>query len=107
MIAMSWPGLPDEVVGPALRRQALEAVGVSDWELRGPLWERAYRGLHVWAALDLDEPAQRIREAARLLPRGGAVGGWAAAHLLGARELDGRNPCSLRVRRTRRLRRTR
>jgi hypothetical protein len=50
---------------------------------------------HVWAAADLDDPGQRIREASRLLPRGGAVGGWAAAYLLGAREVDGLDPTHL------------
>jgi hypothetical protein len=57
--------------------------------LRSSRWRTPYRGLHVPAGASSDDVRQRIVEAAELLPSAGAVGGWAAAHLLGAAVFDG------------------
>jgi hypothetical protein len=58
--------------------------------LRGPSWRATARGWYVPADVDHAHPDQRIMEAAALLPRTGAIGGWAAARVLGAKVLDGR-----------------
>lgn len=52
-------------------------------------WRRTSPGLFVPAHVDSTEPTQRIVEAAGHLPPGGAVTGWAALHLRGARWFDG------------------
>jgi hypothetical protein len=81
---------PTELTG---RRSDLRARGVSDWALRGPEWRRT--SLHgIWApsATDPRSADQRIAEARLLLPAGAALGGWAAAYVHGAEELDGRMP---------------
>jgi hypothetical protein len=39
---------------------------------------------------DSDSPLQRLLDVAEIVPAGGAIGGWGAARLLGATELDGR-----------------
>jgi hypothetical protein len=82
--------LPDDLLCRPLRAAHARALGIMRRELEGPLWRRAYHGVHVWAALDT-EPYQRIVEAAELLPPDGAIGGWAACHLLGADGLDGQS----------------
>jgi hypothetical protein len=66
------------------------ALGIREHELDGPLWRHAFRGVHVWARAEAGT-MQRILEAAELLPPEGAIGGWAACHLFGADNLDGRN----------------
>lgn len=68
----------------------LLTCGVTPDELRGPGWRSPFHGLHAPASGDLLAPIQRILDAVELVPPGGAIGGWAAAHLLGAVELDGR-----------------
>ncbi|HET7173573.1 MAG TPA: hypothetical protein VFI30_04775 [Nocardioidaceae bacterium] len=55
---------------------------------RGDRWRRSSRGLYVPAQLDAS-PAQRIVEAAAMLPGYGAIGGWGAAYWRGVRMLDG------------------
>lgn len=83
--------LPEELVSRPLRRAEAVAGGLTEAELTGPLWRSPYRGVHVWGGLDPGEPRQRIREAAVLLPPGGAVTGWAGANLRGVPVLDGRD----------------
>lgn len=68
------------------------ALDVTRGELAGPRWRSPFRGVHSPASASPDDPLQRIFDAAELLPPGAALGGWAAAWLLGARELDGRGP---------------
>lgn len=79
----------DLPVDRPLHRRDARRVGVTARELAGPLWRRAHRDVHVWAGHDPTEPRQRILAAASALPAGAALGGWAAAYLLGASELDG------------------
>jgi hypothetical protein len=67
----------------------LDRLGVTRGVRRGPQWQRVGRGLYVPAGHDLTT-AQRIQAAVPALPGGGAVGGWAAAFVLGADWLDGR-----------------
>jgi hypothetical protein len=74
----------------ALRTGRLLELGVTRGELGGPRWRAPYRGIHTPQVALPTDPRQRIHDAAELLPAGGAVGGWAAAHLLGATDLDGR-----------------
>lgn len=74
----------------ALRTGSLLELGVTRGELSGPRWRAPYRGVHTPQVAVPTDPRQRIHDAAELLPPGGAVGGWAAAHLLGATDLDGR-----------------
>ena len=87
-----------------LRRRSDASTGnpalpqpVSRSQLRGPGWRRSSRGLYVPSGLPAT-PEQRIAEAAALLPGYGAVGGWAAAYLLGVRFLDGRGAGGLDLR---------
>jgi hypothetical protein len=77
-------------VQPAVRARDAYGLGVSRGELAGPRWRSSYRGIHVPAGTDSRHPRQRAYEAAELLPSGAALGGWAAAHLLGVPYLDGR-----------------
>jgi len=81
--------LPERLLFGAHPRATLARAGVSDRELRGPLWTGVNRGL--WAWLPGDPPAieQRIRQVVPLVRPGGAIGGWAAAWLHGAGWLDG------------------
>ena len=73
-----------------LRTGELLSLGISPEELRGPRWRQPFHGVHAPTVPDEDDPLQRIQDAAALVPPGGALGGWAAGHLLGADDLDGR-----------------
>lgn len=65
-------------------------TGPTAGQARGPHWRRTSPGLWVPTAATVDQPAQRIVEAAGHLPAGGAVTGWASLHLAGARYFEGR-----------------
>ena len=87
------PDLPAHLLTGAHAPSSWAAVGVARHELRQALGRREYRGRHAWAATDPAHPRQRALAAASLLPDDvGAVGGWAAAFLLGATTLDGTTP---------------
>ena len=76
---------------PVARTQTALEWGVTKGELAGPGWASPYRGVHrPWSPQAGLSPRQRILDAAELLPEGAAIGGWAAAHLAGALDLDGR-----------------
>lgn len=64
-------------------------TGPTRGQSRGPHWRRTAPNRFVPAAAVLTQPAQRIREAADLVPAGGAVTGWAALHLMRARWFEG------------------
>lgn len=76
--------------------EALQA-GATRGELAGRGWEAPFRGAQRPSTPDGLHPAQRIYDAAAVLPEGAALGGWAAGYLLGAHDLDGRGgesgPC--------------
>jgi hypothetical protein len=72
----------------------LAAAGITRHMTRGPAWRRTNRGFFVPADV-VPTTTQRILEAQPLLPVGGALAGWAAAYVLGADWLDGREPWSL------------
>lgn len=63
--------------------------GPTPGEARGRRWRRTSRHLYVPADAVVDQPAQRIVEAAGHLSGGGAVTGWASLHLAGARYFEG------------------
>jgi hypothetical protein len=65
-------------------------LGISDSELRGPLWRRATHGHYYFALNDAEDPMRPIHDAIGFMPKDGAISGWAAAYLSGVRELDGR-----------------
>jgi hypothetical protein len=69
---------------------ALREQGVSKHVLDGPRYRRTSPGRYVPAAVAATT-AQRLVEAAAHLPPGAALGGWAAAHLLGATAFDGQD----------------
>lgn len=75
---------------PALPTRTARELGVSPKELRGRRWRSPYRGVAVPATPAAGFPLQRIYDAAELLPSGAALGGWAAAYLQRATDLDGR-----------------
>ncbi|PPK95989.1 hypothetical protein CLV92_10589 [Kineococcus xinjiangensis] len=78
----------DDTYNRPHRTAALLDRHLTRHDLRSPLWRRPHRGVRTWAGVPLDA-AQRVREAAALLPPHGAVGGWAAALLHGAAGVDG------------------
>jgi hypothetical protein len=82
--------IPDELItrpwSPAAKADLNGLPSAS--ELRGPLWRRPHRGVRAWAGSDADDPRQRILAAAAAVD-GAPLGGWAAAYLHGAKELDG------------------
>lgn len=65
--------------------------GPTPGQARGPHWRRSSPGLYVPTGT-ARTVEQRILEAARRLPRGGAVTGWAALRLAGAAYFDGLAP---------------
>lgn len=73
----------------ALPNRDLATLDIRRGELDGPRWRAPFRGIHTPALAVPGTPRQRIYDAAELVVHGGAVGGWAAAHLLGALALDG------------------
>jgi hypothetical protein len=75
---------------PALRSVEALALNVTPGQLAGPGWQSPHRGVQLPVGSDPDAPLQRIYAAAELLPDDGALGGWAAGYLLGAKDLDGR-----------------
>lgn len=74
--------------------QELMAMGVGRSTWRGRGWRTASRGLFVPSSVPLT-PAQRILEAAPLVPAAGALTGWAAAYARGVDCLDGLDPHTL------------
>lgn len=84
--------LPQRLLAGAHRSSTLREAGVTRAEQRSPCWTQVLPGCHAWAATDPDHPRQRALVAATVLPADGALGGWAAAFLLGARDLDGSTP---------------
>lgn len=80
----------DETAQRSLRAAELLDLGVTKGELRGPRWRAPFRGVHTPVVEDIGTTLQRIHDAVALLPPGGVLGGWAAAYLHGATELDGR-----------------
>jgi hypothetical protein len=84
--------IPERLLRGAHRRGELLAAGIPAGELRGPLWEQSFPRRWAWAATDPTHPRQRALAGAAVAPDDGAVGGWAAAYLLGATQLDGSTP---------------
>lgn len=84
-----FPPLPPELVRRAVGLRSLAEAGVSRAETSGPLWRSPYRGVRLWAAHDLAQPATRIGATLPLLPPDGVLGGWAAAYAAGVWQLDG------------------
>lgn len=80
--------IPEQLLIGAHPRAALLGAGLTEAELAGPLWARLSQGMYAWDAAVPDLPGQ-LRRLGSLVPPGGALGGWAAAHLLGATDLDG------------------
>ncbi|MDP9395005.1 MAG: hypothetical protein M3Q27_12520 [Actinomycetota bacterium] len=84
------PFVDDELVGRPFRTSEGLACGLSRHDMGTALWNAPHHGVRAWALSAADDPVHRIRAVAALLPGGGAIGGWAAAYLLGARAVDGR-----------------
>ena len=81
--------LPDHLVRGAHRHGALRTAGITRREIDGPLWRRTTHGLYAFGPSPPATALQRVQEAAAALPPGGVLGGWAAAFLWGAVDLDG------------------
>jgi hypothetical protein len=84
--------LPQLLLAGAHRRAVMLANGVTEAELRAGLWAQVHPRRYAWAATQPEHPRQRALVAASVCPDDGALGGWAAAFLLGARQLDGSTP---------------
>jgi hypothetical protein len=65
------------------RRDPFGVDGPTSWGTRSGEWRRCGSNLWLPASVDATDPAQRIVEAAALLPRYGAVTGWAGLSWLG------------------------
>lgn len=81
--------VPPEVVHP-VRVDPTGSMGPTKAAAAGPGWRRTGRGLYVPRSVDPDLPEQRVVEQAARLDGCGAVTGWAACRLHGARFFDGR-----------------
>lgn len=77
------------VVRPRSRTDLL-AAGLSPRALAGHRWRQVAHGWHVPAGV-AETTAQRIVQVATIVPES-CVSGWAAAYVLGADTLDGRDP---------------
>jgi len=86
--------IPSGLLAGAHTSRRWAAAGVAPAELRGAVWDQALPGRYAFAATDPRHPRHRALVAAAVVPSDGAVGGWAAAYLLGARALDGSTPDS-------------
>lgn len=84
------PDLPPGLVARPLTTAAWRAAGVGRHELRNGLWTPVLRGVHGWLGTDATDPMVRILAVAELMPEGAVIGGWAALHLQGVSDLDGR-----------------
>ncbi len=84
--------LSQELLTGAHRRAGLLEQGVTEAELRSGLWAQVYPRRYAWTATEGGHPRQRALAAATVCPDDGALGGWAAAFLLGAHQLDGSTP---------------
>lgn len=75
----------------------LRQRGVTRGRLQGPNWRRTSHGFYVPRAkgASSDSPTQRILDAQPLIPRDGALTGWAAAFLYGVDVLDGLNSAAM------------
>lgn len=63
--------------------------GPTPAQVRGRAWRRCYNGLYVPSDVDADDPRQRALEAAAVVPRDGALTGWAALAWADVRWVDG------------------
>jgi hypothetical protein len=88
----SRPGL---VVPVRTARDGLP--GPTKDEVRGPRWRRTTRGRYVPSSVSTDHVQQRILEASMVVPKGGAVTGWAALAWLGARWFSGQDAVGRRL----------
>ncbi|HEY0237418.1 MAG TPA: hypothetical protein VGC37_02120 [Friedmanniella sp.] len=77
---------------PPRSRSELLASGVSPRTLAGARWRQVTHGWHVPAGVT-ETAAQRIVQATAIVPEA-CLSGWAAAYVLGADTLDGRDPFS-------------
>jgi hypothetical protein len=87
------PGDPDRPpgdTGPPLTTADLLAAGVTRHQVAGSRWTTVLRGVHSAAGTDVTDPVTRILAVGELMPNGAAIGGWAALHLHGVTDLDGR-----------------
>jgi len=88
--AAARPALPSSLVARPQRTRELLRAGVTKGEMAGPLWSPVVRGVHAWLGADPTDPMTRVLAVAELMPKGAAIGGWAALCLRGVRDLDGR-----------------
>lgn len=87
--AMELPPFPEDAIRQPLTRYDAAERHLSRDEVDGPLWPTSFRGVHHWLGVDTAEPRVRIEALAKVLPDGAAIGGWAAAYLFGATDVDG------------------
>lgn len=71
--------------------------GPTRGQARRSLWRRTSHGYYVPSYVDGDRPEQRILEASVLVPRGGAVTGWAALRWMGGRWFTGVGPSNAQL----------
>jgi hypothetical protein len=83
--------LPDWAVQRPIWLETARHLGLTRHELGGPLWQPLGRGVRGWCGLDLMDAKTRVHLLAAQLPPGVAIGGWAALHVHGVHDLDGRS----------------
>jgi hypothetical protein len=84
------PPLPERAIRQPLSAATARDLGIGRHEFNGPLWTPMLRGARSWFDLDRAAPLTRIIAAVEVLPNDVVLGGWAALHLLGVRDIDGR-----------------
>jgi hypothetical protein len=82
---------PTGLVRP-VRLSSRDPEGPTRGAARGSAWRQTSWGYHVSSDVDGSVPEQRILEQSVRVPSGGAVTGWAACRLHGARFFDGLLP---------------
>ncbi len=87
---VSHPDTSDTRVRRLVRTAEAAALGITAGELAGPLWQPAWRGVHVCHTASLDDPVIRVQAVGALLPDGAGLGGWAGLFASGVHEIDGR-----------------
>jgi hypothetical protein len=72
-----------------VRRDPAGLLGPTKAQAAGPAWRASSRGLLVPASVDKDDPDQRVREAAAVLPAYGGVTGWGGLRWGGGEYFNG------------------
>ncbi|HZK36865.1 MAG TPA: hypothetical protein VFC57_07945, partial [Aeromicrobium sp.] len=77
------------VMGISKRFAQLRAAGLTQRALRGPSWEKPFRGVVRPAGISMERTDARVVDAVALMTEGCVLGGWASRYLQGCPFSDG------------------